>query len=114
MVCMTENAYPEPLIGAATALLTKAPSLSRARLAWGEGDDVNWPMLEDEWEAKSGAWSGSERRLMETVAHLSKCDPYGLDEPNAQALVDALRLALDLAEAQLALAAEGRQQLHRP
>jgi len=89
----------EPLDAAATLLLTTAPALAWAASRWVDTDGwVDWDRLLDEWEDVSGVKSSGERRLIATVVGLHRCNPWGLDTGNNDALAAALRVAVALVE----------------
>lgn len=89
----------EPLDAAATLLLVTAPALAWAASRWVDADGwVDWDTLLEEWQDAAGAKSGGEQRLIATVVGLHRCDPWGLDTANNDALAAALRVAVALIE----------------
>lgn len=105
----------EPLHEVAEVLLTTAPAIAhRARgVGWLKDGGVDWMRVLEEWEEVSGGWSGGEQRLLGSAVALYEASTFGLDAPNLQALVDALRTGLGAAQARLAEAEAGRALLQR-
>jgi len=89
----------DPLGTAAEVLIASAPALDWARYRWTDADGyIDWDLLLDEWEDVAGAKSSGERRLIALAMQLHRCEVWGLDSGNFDAVSGALRIAATLVD----------------